>query len=594
MSLVGWGQPLLLGVGLDKDFAYEHLTWCLALSNNEFGAIEESISKNVPESDANTTDSDVESDNFSETEGSTPWVGIPIPTEHATAGRSLQDVVRHETSEDELWLPFRTKSNFELARWFIEAKVPKDHIGRYFRKGLGPESSSIKSAYQLLEAVDELESGMGIKRWRVGFVLFSEAEIPDGEAPDEVLSTQKFFFREPIDCARYLLSQRCFAQDLVYDPVKEWNSEEPPQLVYSEIHKAQWWWETQDTLPDGATLVPIICGSDVTFLTNYSGDKKAWPIYMTIGNILSKTRNKASKHATVLLALLPVHPKMLGVMARDAHHREINNEILGDLMEAIFAPMVALRDSGIEVECADRKVRLCFPRLAAWIADHLENITLHGIQQNQCTVCNIRPEQLGSHFRRYAVNRDYRKYENLFQKYCDSDMQAAQELTDHGFKLLPSVFCGFPNVQQFILPKPDLLHVVYLGIFEAYLMKWPIRFLKKFKRLQSFDGVWKSLAAYPGYSAPNKEYSRISQWTGNEMRNLVEVILPCFAASLCRQSAAECPIFTHALTCVQSIVDFTLMSQYTSDTDETIQYLEQFLKAFHNHKDIFKEYRKDK
>ena len=91
---------------------------------------------------------------------------------------------------------------------------------------------------------------------------------------------------------------------------------------------------------------------------------------------------------------------MLGVAARDARQRQVNNEIIGELMEAIFAPMAALGNSGIEVECADGKARLCFPRLAAWIADHLENVTLHGIQQNQCAVCEVRPEELGSHLRR--------------------------------------------------------------------------------------------------------------------------------------------------------------------------------------------------
>ncbi|KAG0131555.1 hypothetical protein HOY82DRAFT_607988 [Tuber indicum] len=136
------------------------------LIGNKFRAIEDNISKNEPDIDAKTTDWDVESDNFSETEGSTPWVGLPILTEHATTGRSLRDIVRHETSHDEIWVPFRTESYFELARWFIEAKVPTDHIGRYFRKGLGPESSSIKSAYRLLEAVDELESWMGMKSRR--------------------------------------------------------------------------------------------------------------------------------------------------------------------------------------------------------------------------------------------------------------------------------------------------------------------------------------------------------------------------------------------------------------------------------------------
>jgi len=36
------------------------------------------------------------------------------------------------------------------------------------------------------------------------------------------------------------------------------------------------------------------------------------------------------------------------------------------------------------------------------------------------------------------------------------------------------------------------------------------------------------------------------------------------------------------------------MSQYKSHTDKTIQYLEYYLKAFHDHKDVFKEYQKDK
>ena len=78
------------------------------------------------------------------------------------------------------------------------------------------------------------------------------------------------------------------------------------------------------------------------------------------------------------------------------------------------------------------------------------------------------------------------------------------------------------------------------------------------------------------------------------MRNLIKVILPCFAASLCRPNAAEHPTFTKALTCVRSIVDFTLMSQYTRHTDETIEYLEQYLKAFHDHEDVFKEYQRGK
>ena len=47
-------------------------------------------------------------------------------------------------------------------------------MDRYFKKGLGPEGSSINCAYPLLEAVDELESGMGMKSGKEGFLSFSE------------------------------------------------------------------------------------------------------------------------------------------------------------------------------------------------------------------------------------------------------------------------------------------------------------------------------------------------------------------------------------------------------------------------------------
>ena len=193
-----------------------------------------------------------------------------------------------------------------------------------------------------------------------------------------------------------------------------------------------------------------------------------------------------------------------------------------------------------------------------------------------------------------AAKQDYRKYLDLFNKMSIDDQQAEKGLTKCGVKLLPSIFWGLPNIQQLDLPKPYILHVVYFGIFETHLMKWIIGFTKKYRWLQTFDAVWKGLAAYPGYSPPNKEYSWISQWTSKVKRNLVEVILPSFAESLSRPHAAERPIFAQALTCVRLIIDFTQMAQYTSHVDETIVYLEQYLKAIHDHKDVFQEYRRDK
>ena len=145
------------------------------LLDEDFSAIEPYTGEDELDVDENEVDSDVESLNLSDTEGTTPEVGLPIPTKHTTAGRSLRDVVRHERSEDKMWLPFKNKTDFELARLFIETRVPKDHIDKYFKQELGPEDSTIKSAYRLFDTVDRLESGLGMKSWKEGFVSFSEA-----------------------------------------------------------------------------------------------------------------------------------------------------------------------------------------------------------------------------------------------------------------------------------------------------------------------------------------------------------------------------------------------------------------------------------
>jgi len=51
-------------------------------------------------------------------------------------------------------------------------------------------------------------------------------------------------------------------------------------------------------------IVPIIISSDKTQLTQFRG-KQAYPVYLTIGNILKHIRRKPSRQGQVLLAYLP-------------------------------------------------------------------------------------------------------------------------------------------------------------------------------------------------------------------------------------------------------------------------------------------------
>jgi hypothetical protein len=73
------------------------------------------------------------------------------------------------------------------------------------------------------------------------------------------------------------------------------------------MNSADWWWEIHESVSQGATIVPLIGGSDKMKLKDPSNNKKARPIYLTLGNIHSSYRNKYSylTHLVLAFRLVP-------------------------------------------------------------------------------------------------------------------------------------------------------------------------------------------------------------------------------------------------------------------------------------------------
>ena len=235
-----------------------------------------------------------------------------------------------------------------------------------------------------------------------------------------------------------------------------------------------------------------------------------------------------------------------------------------------------------------------FASVAAWIADHAENETLHGLKRMSCAKCEVPLERLGLDAREAHQTRDYQMYASVTQQYLDTgDEQLAASLSAVGVKMDRNVFAGLSRVVVPLLFKPDILHNVYLGLFK-HLMQWIEDFLKKHDRQDLFDEVWKSLPPYPGFFVPKKAYREVTQWQGKEMRNLGRCILGVLASALRRPTLAQQGPFRNALRCVRALVDFSLMAQYQSHTPETLRYMEQYLEAFHRYKGVFQEFRRSK
>jgi len=136
--------------------------------------------------------------------------------------------------------------------------------------------------------------------------------LPPDEIPMEWHQTS--FTVDGVDCDLYhqdilqviqfLISHKPFQSHLRYAPYREYNDED--KRVFTHPATATHWWDLQNRLPDGATAVPIQWFSDKTVLSQQRGDKKVWPVYITIMNLSNHIRHGGSRLGLLPVALIPI------------------------------------------------------------------------------------------------------------------------------------------------------------------------------------------------------------------------------------------------------------------------------------------------
>ena len=153
----------------------------------------------------------------------------------------------------------------------------------------------------------------------------------------------------------------------------------------------------QGVLPEGATLIPILLASDETHLNNLSGDEKLCPVYISIGNIRSAIRTTPAMQPWIPIAFLLIRPKPVNrIPGYSVESQEIQAlQTVHDVLAHLLKPLSdAKYETGYEMVCADENVRLCFPKLFCWLANHVENATINCMSSNRCPVCTIPTEKL--------------------------------------------------------------------------------------------------------------------------------------------------------------------------------------------------------
>ncbi|KAI9459004.1 hypothetical protein HD554DRAFT_2207041 [Boletus coccyginus] len=277
-----------------------------------------------------------------------------------------------DSTKKETYAPFADHDEWELAWWliktvnqratdeFLKLPITRDHMRPIF-----------SSSHTFLKLIDHNAS--------------------DGPLANDTNSEElELWMKDPVTCVRELIGNPAFDDSMMWT--------------------GDWWWQTQEHLPSGATIVPVIIASDKTHLSRFKGDKTAWLVYLSIGNLSKQVRCEPSRHGAVLLGYLPVSKLTL--------------------FEDNSIPLVAAGQNGVQM--------IFFPILTAYIGDHPKQCLIACYTENRCPKCVYPPSFIAE-----------------------------------GLQPVFSPFwADLPHTDIFIYISSDILHQLHQGLFKDYLKKW--------------------------------------------------------------------------------------------------------------------------
>ncbi|KAG8938404.1 hypothetical protein FRC04_008939 [Tulasnella sp. 424] len=419
-----------------------------------------------------------------------PTAGKPLPGSFKTGWeRQKDEETKHGVAP---WAPFASADEWEFARYLMKSGLSQGRIDEllHLKMIAGQLQPSFSNKYEFFKKIDALPKGPCF--WCETTIITGDVLNAQGERMREEV---ELWLRDPVECVRELMGKASLQDSMVYRPARVYTGEDRQTRVFEEMWSAEWWWEIQvshfslrsfskftnlsdlksgqNELPKGATVAPVILASDKTQLSTFGGDKTAYPVYLTLGNIAKRVRRQPSQRATVLLGYLPVPT----LSCCSTTTRQLKGyEVFHVCMARLLQPMVEAGKTGVPIACSDGRKRRVFPLLAAYCADHPEQCLVACCPENRCPKGTIGRDERGG--LGLCWGRDVESTLSALEAVraaqgSTEKRKALDSLKADGIRaVLPPFWANLPHCDIFSSLMPDILHQLHKGVFHAHLVKW--------------------------------------------------------------------------------------------------------------------------
>ncbi|KAG8708775.1 hypothetical protein FRC09_001037 [Ceratobasidium sp. 395] len=455
--------------------------------------------------------------------------------------------------------PLEEPSAFETGEWLCQLPISNADRDQYFLIERHKEGILWENTTQLYRLVDALPHGPGRSHKNM------KVSTPEGS---EILDLWK---RSSLECVKALIGDAKFDGRICYAPEQHFRITPDGRKirVYSEACTGNWWWRMQDALGANATIAPILLATDKLQLSLFSGDKKAWPVYITIMNIDKEIWKSTNERAMLLIGYIPV-PDLLFISNLE-ERRQKKWDVYHAALTKILAPLKQASAIGIEMVCADGGVRRVYPIVAGHMADFEEQCLAPCTRQSRCPICDVPAETRGDGQGNAKIRTRLQTLEAL------RHARQGYTLTQHNLGLRPNwpYWAKLPFATGHMGFVLDVLHQIHQGVFKDHMLaRW-----RNLLGHGTMDTRLMGMPRFPGIRHFKEGISRFFtlQWTGTESREVAKVFLPMVAGTQ----------LTRAVTAARCIMDFAYRAHLPQLDDEDLDAMESDLAEFHDSKDVF-------